>query len=189
MIPPERPLVLPSVMSADMTALGAQLGDLCAAGARVFHVDVMDGHFVPNLTVGPDFTAAVARSVRPHGGLVDVHLMVERPGPLLELFAPHANAISVHAEADPHLHRLMAEIRRLGCAAGVAINPGTPVDFVTELIGSIDFVNCMAVNPGFAGQSFIATTPNKVERLRATLPDEVWIEVDGGIGLGTLVQA
>jgi ribulose-phosphate 3-epimerase len=176
-------------MSADMTALGAQLGDLCAAGARVFHVDVMDGHFVPNLTVGPDFTAAVARSVRPHGGLVDVHLMVERPGPLLELFAPHANAISVHAEADPHLHRLMAEIRRLGCAAGVAINPGTPLDFVTELIGSIDFVNCMAVNPGFAGQSFIATTPNKVGRLRATLPDEVWIEVDGGIGLGTLVQA
>jgi ribulose-phosphate 3-epimerase len=176
-------------MSADMTALGAQLGDLCAAGARVFHVDVMDGHFVPNLTVGPDFTAAVARSVRPHGGLVDVHLMVDRPAYLLELFAPYADAISVHAEADPHVHRLLGEIRRLGCAAGIAINPGTPIDFVTELIGSIDYVNCMAVNPGFAGQSFIPTTPAKVTRLRAALPDEVWIEVDGGIGLGTLSAA
>jgi ribulose-phosphate 3-epimerase len=176
-------------MSADMTALGAQLGDLCAAGARVFHVDVMDGHFVPNLTVGPDFTAAVARSVRPHGGLVDVHLMVDRPAYLLELFAPYADAISVHAEADPHLHRLLGEIRRLGCAAGIAINPGTPIDFVTELIGSIDYVNCMAVNPGFAGQSFIPTTPAKVTRLRAALPDDVWIEVDGGIGLGTLSAA
>jgi ribulose-phosphate 3-epimerase len=176
-------------MSADMTALGAQLGDLCAAGARVFHVDVMDGHFVPNLTVGPDFTAAVARSVGPHGGLVDVHLMVDRPAYLLELFAPYADAISVHAEADPHVHRLLGEIRRLGCAAGIAINPGTPIDFVTELIGSIDYVNCMAVNPGFAGQSFIPTTPAKVTRLRAALPDDVWIEVDGGIGLGTLSAA
>ncbi len=186
---PERAVVLPSIMSADMTALGAQLRDLWAAGARAFHVDVMDGHFVPNLTVGPDFTAAVARSVRPHGGLVDVHLMVERPGYLLEQFAPHADAISVHAEADPHVHRLLGEIRRLGCAAGVAINPGTPIDFVTELIGSIDYVNCMAVNPGFAGQSFIPTTPAKVTRLRAALPDEVWIEVDGGIGLATLAAA
>jgi ribulose-phosphate 3-epimerase len=189
MIPPERPLVLPSVMSADMTALGGQLAELCAAGARVFHVDVMDGHFVPNLTVGPDFAAAVARSVRPHGGLVDVHLMVERPGYLLEAFAPHADAISVHAEADPHLHRLLGEIRRLGCAAGIAINPGTPIDFVTALVGAVDYVNCMAVNPGFAGQSFIPTTPDKVARLRMELPDEVWIEVDGGIAPGTLPAA
>lgn len=186
---PERPQVLPSVMSADMAALGAQLGDLCAAGARVFHVDVMDGHFVPNLTVGPDFTAAVARSVVPLGGIVDVHLMVERPGYLLEAFAPHADAISVHVESDPHVHRLLGEIRRLGCAAGLAINPGTPIDFVTELAGSFDYVNCMSVNPGFAGQAFIPTTPDKVARLRAALPDEVWIEVDGGIGLGTLGAA
>jgi ribulose-phosphate 3-epimerase len=189
MIRPDRPLVLPSVMSADMAALGAQLGDLCAAGARVFHVDVMDGHFVPNLTVGPDVTAAVARAVRPSGGLVDVHLMVDRPGYLLEAFAPHADAISVHVEADPHVHRLLGEIRRLGCAAGVAINPGTPIDFVTELAGSFDYVNCMAVNPGFAGQRFIPTTPDKVERLRAALPDDVWIEVDGGIAPATLPEA
>jgi len=189
MKPPERPFVLPSVMSADMTALGAQLTGLCAAGAHVFHVDVMDGHFVPNLTVGPDFAAAVARSVRAHGALVDVHLMVERPGYLLEAFAPHADAISVHAESDPHVHRLLGEIRRLGCAAGIAINPGTPIDFVTELVGAIDYVNCMAVNPGFAGQSFIPTTPEKVARLRAELPDEVWIEVDGGIAPATLPAA
>ncbi len=189
MNPPEHPFVLPSVMSADMTILGTQLAALCAAGAHAFHVDVMDGRFVPNLTVGPDFAAAVARSVRPHGALVDVHLMVERPGYLLEAFAPHADAISVHAEADPHVHRLLGEIRRLGCAAGIAINPGTPIDFVTELAGAIDYVNCMAVNPGFAGQAFIPTTPEKVARLRAELPDDVWIEVDGGIALGTLPAA
>jgi ribulose-phosphate 3-epimerase len=186
---PERPSVLPSVMSADMAALGAQLRDLCAAGASVFHVDVMDGHFVPNLTVGPDFAAAVARSVAPFGGTVDVHLMVERPGYLLDAFAAHADAISVHVEADPHVHRLLGEIRRLGCAAGVAINPGTPIDFVTELVGSFDYVNCMSVNPGFAGQAFIPTTPEKVSRLRAALPDDVWIEVDGGIGAATLTAA
>ncbi len=186
---PDRPLVLPSVMSADMTALGSQLGELCVAGARVFHVDVMDGHFVPNLTVGPDFAAAVARSVVPSGGMVDVHLMVERPGYLLEAFAPHADAISVHVEADPHMHRLLGEIRRLGCAAGLAVNPGTPIDFVTELIGSFDYVNCMSVNPGFAGQAFIPTTPDKVARLREALPDDVWIEVDGGIGPGSLPAA
>jgi ribulose-phosphate 3-epimerase len=189
MNPPDRPLVLPSVMSADMTALGAQLADLLAAGARVFHVDVMDGHFVPNLTVGPHFAAAVARCVRPLGGTVDIHLMVERPGYLLEAFAPHADAISVHVEADPHVHRLLGEIRRLGCAAGLAINPGTPIDFVTELAGALDYVNCMAVNPGFAGQSFIPTTPDKVARLRAELADEIWIEVDGGIAPGTLPAA
>ncbi|MCC6829774.1 MAG: ribulose-phosphate 3-epimerase [Thermoleophilia bacterium] len=183
------PAVLPSVMSADMLALGAQLDALCHAGARVFHVDVMDGHFVPNLTVGPDFTAAVARAVRPHGGAVDVHLMVERPGPLLELFAPYADAISVHAESDPHVHRLLGEIRRLGCRAGLAVNPGTPVAAVAELAEELDYVNCMSVNPGFAGQSFIATTPAKLARLRDALPDRVLLEVDGGIGPATLPQA
>lgn len=186
MIGPEQPCVLPSVMSADMTALGVQLEALCAAGARVFHVDVMDAHFVPNLTVGPDFAAAVARVVGPLGGALDIHLMVERPGPLLDLFAPHAAAISVHVEADPHPHRLLGEIRRLGCCAGLALNPGTPIGAVTELAGVLDYVNCMAVNPGFAGQSFIPATTEKVARLRAGLPDEVWIEVDGGIGPQTL---
>ncbi|MFN8109820.1 MAG: ribulose-phosphate 3-epimerase [Thermoleophilia bacterium] len=183
------PAILPSVMSADMLALGAQLGALTDAGARVFHVDVMDGHFVPNLTVGPDFTAAVARAVRPAGALVDVHLMVRHPGPLLELFAPHADAISVHAESDEHVHRLLAEIRRLGCMAGLAVNPGTPVAFAAELADSVDYVNCMSVNPGFAGQSFIPTTPAKLARLRDALPDRVLLEVDGGIGPATVGDA
>jgi ribulose-phosphate 3-epimerase len=188
-IRPQQTVVLPSVMSADMANLGAQLTALCAAGARVFHVDVMDGHFVPNLTVGPDFTAAIARTVRPLGAMVDVHLMVERPGYLLELFAPSADAISVHVEADPHIHRVLGEIRRLGCAAGLALNPGTPIDAAIELASRCDYINCMSVNPGFAGQAFIETTPDKVRRLRAALPEEIWIEVDGGIGTTTLASA
>jgi ribulose-phosphate 3-epimerase len=189
MDPSATPQVLPSVMSADMTRLGDQLRELLDAGARVVHVDVMDGHFVPNLTVGPDFTAAVASVVRPAGGLVDVHLMVERPGALLPLFAPHADCISVHAEADPHVHRLLGEIRRLGCRAGLAVNPSTPVQVVAELAPALDYVNCMSVNPGFAGQAFIPTTPDRLARLRAVLPDEALLQVDGGIGPETLPLA
>ncbi len=176
-------------MSADMLALGSQLGAFIDAGAQVFHVDVMDAHFVPNLTVGPDFTAAVARVARPRGAWVDVHLMVERPAELIDLFAPHADAISVHVETDPHMHRLLGAIRDAGCRAGVAINPGTPIEAVVPVIERLDYVNVMSVNPGFAGQSFIATTPERVRGLRALLPDRVLIEVDGGIGAATLAGA
>ena len=188
---PETPrlAVLPSVMSADMLALGAQLGTLIDAGAQVFHVDVMDAHFVPNLTVGPDFAAAVARVARPRGAWVDVHLMVERPAELIDLFAPHADAISVHVETDPHIHRLLGAIRDVGCRAGVAINPGTAIEVVVPLIERLDYVNVMSVNPGFAGQSFIPTTPERVRALRSLLPDRVLIEVDGGIGPATLAGA
>lgn len=180
------PQVLPSVMSADMLHLGDQLDALVDAGARVLHVDVMDAHFVPNLTVGPDFTAAVARLARPRGVLVDVHLMVERPGGVIPLFAPHADAISVHVEADPHPHRLLSVIRDAGCRAGLSINPGTPAGAVAEMADVLDYVNCMSVNPGFAGQSFVPGTPGKVRRLRDLLPERVLIEVDGGIGAATL---
>jgi len=183
------PQVLPSIMSADFLRLGSQLDALLEAGARVFHVDVMDGHFVPNLTVGTGFTAALAAPVRAAGGLVDVHLMVERPGPLIELFAPHADAISVHPEADPHPHRLLQRIAELGCRAGLSINPGTPADAVVPFAALVDYVNCMSVNPGFAGQAFIATTPEKLRRLREILPDEVVLEVDGGITRETLPTA
>jgi ribulose-phosphate 3-epimerase len=176
-------------MSADMLALGSQLGALIDAGAQVFHVDVMDAHFVPNLTVGPDFTAAVARVARPRGAWVDVHLMVERPAELIDLFAPHADAISVHVETDPHMHRLLGAIRDVGCRAGVAINPGTPIEAVVPLIERLDYINVMSVNPGFAGQSFIETTPQRVRALRSLLPDRVLIEVDGGIGPATLAGA
>lgn len=183
---PSAGTVLPSVMSADMLALGAQLGALVDAGARAIHVDVMDGHFVPNLTVGPDFTRAAAGPVHAAGGLVDVHLMVSRPAGMIELFAPHADAITVHVEADPHPHRLLGAIRAAGCRAGLALNPGTPVEHVAELATELDYVNVLAVNPGFAGQSFIGTTPDRVARLRRLLPDGVVIEVDGGIGAATL---
>ena len=180
------PAVLPSVMSADMLALGEQLRGLLDAGCRGIHVDVMDARFVPNLTVGPDFARASAGPVRDAGGYVDVHLMVDRPGHMIPLFAPAADAISVHLEADPHPHRLLGQIREHGCLAGLALNPGTPVEAVADLADQLDYVNVLAVNPGFAGQSFIATTPARVARLRRVLPDRVAIEVDGGIGLTTL---
>jgi ribulose-phosphate 3-epimerase len=183
---PDRPVVLPSLMSADMLRLGEQLGALIAAGTRAVHVDVMDMHFVPNLTVGPDFTRAIAGPVHEAGGTVDVHLMVARPAEVIGLFAPFADAITVHVEADPHPHRLLGAIREAGCAAGLALNPGTPVEHVAELAAEVDYVNVLAVNPGFAGQSFIRTTPGRVQRLRGLLPSSVRIEVDGGIGRETL---
>lgn len=183
------PQVLPSIMSADFLRLGGQLDALLGAGARVFHVDVMDGHFVPNLTVGTGFTAAMAAPVRAAGGLVDVHLMVERPGLMVELFAPHADAITIHLEADPHPHRLLQRIAELGCRAGLAINPGTPADAAIPFVALVDYVNCMSVNPGFAGQAFIATIPAKIRRLREILPDDIPIEVDGGISVETLPAA
>ncbi|HTI33201.1 MAG TPA: ribulose-phosphate 3-epimerase [Miltoncostaea sp.] len=183
---PDGPVVLPSLMSADMLRLGEQLDALIAAGTRAVHVDVMDLHFVPNLTVGPDWTRAVAGPVQAAGGTVDVHLMVDRPAEAIGLFAPYADAITVHVEADPHPHRLLGLIREAGCAAGLALNPGTPVEHVAELAAELDYVNVLAVNPGFAGQSFIRSTPGRVQRLRGLLPSAVRIEVDGGIGVATL---
>ena len=173
-------------MSADFLNLGAQVEALMDAGALVFHVDVMDGHFVPNLTVGTGFAARLAEPVRARGGMLDVHLMVAQPGSMVELFAPSAGAISVHVEADPHPHRLLGRIRELGCLAGLAINPGTPVSAVAPMAGLVDFVNVMSVNPGFAGQSFIPATVERVAELAAFLPSGVAIQVDGGVGVGTL---
>ena len=185
---PARPVVLPSLMSADMLRLGEQLDALIAAGTTAVHVDVMDASFVPNLTVGPDWTRAIAGPVQEAGGTVDVHLMVSRPGEVIGLFAPFADAITVHVEADPHPHRLLGAIRDAGCAAGLALNPGTPVEHVAELAAELDYVNVLAVNPGFAGQSFIRSTPGRVQRLRGLLPSAVRIEVDGGIGRETLPE-
>ena len=177
--------VLPSVMSADFLRLGEQIDALLSAGAQIFHVDVMDAHFVPNLTLGPGFTAALADPVRAAGGLVDVHLMVERPGQMVDAFAGCSDAISVHLEADPHPARLLEQIRDHGCLAGIALNPGTPVEAVAPLAALADYVNVMAVSPGYAGQSFRPETPARVSRVRALLP-EVVIQVDGGVGLETL---
>jgi ribulose-phosphate 3-epimerase len=178
--------VLPSLMSADPLRVGEQLDALIGAGARAFHVDVMDAHFVPNLTLGPDFARAVAVPIHAASGLVDVHLMVARPGEVIPLFADAADAIAIHVEADPHPHRLLAVIRAAGCLAGLALNPGTPVEHVAELGDDLDYVNVLSIDPGFAGQAFIPATLRRVERLRTLLPDRVAIEIDGGIARETL---
>ena len=178
--------ILPSVMSADLMRVGDQVDALIAAGARSFHVDVMDAHFVPNLTLGSDFARALAEPVHAADGAVDVHLMVERPTAMIGAFAAAADAISIHLEADPHPHRLLGLIRELGCAAGLALNPGTPVEAIAPLVDQLDFVNLLAVNPGFSGQSFIPTAPARVAAARALLPGGVPVQVDGGIDAASL---
>jgi len=164
--------------------LGEQVDALINEGARVFHIDVMDGHFVPNLMLGTETTRGVATRTQAADALVDVHLMVSRPGNAIRWFAPHADMISIHVEADPHPHQLLTEIRAAGCLAGLAINPGTPLETVTPLLDRIDYVNCMGVNPGFSGQSFIPETIERLAALRAMLPDRVLLQVDGGVGAG-----
>jgi ribulose-phosphate 3-epimerase len=155
------------------------------AGARLIHVDVMDGHFVPPITIGPLIAGSIADQVHDAGGAIDVHLMIERPEAQIEEFArAGADCITFHAEATPHANRTLAAIRELGCLAGIAINPGTPVEAVAELRGSADLVLCMTVNPGWGGQSFIDASPDKVARL-APVAGEAAIEVDGGIDEAT----
>jgi ribulose-phosphate 3-epimerase len=175
------PRVLPSILSADMGRLGAQVAEVMDAGARIIHFDVMDGHFVPPITIGPLVLSGIADQVHDAGGAVDVHLMIEAPERQIEDFAKAgADSITFHEEATPHAHRTLAAIRELGCQAGVAINPGTPVEAVQQLRGMADLVLCMTVNPGWGGQSFIEISPDKVERL-APLVGDAAIEVDGGV--------
>jgi ribulose-phosphate 3-epimerase len=182
-------VVLPSVMSADQMRAGEQVEQLMDAGARAFHVDVMDAHFVPNLTLGANFTSDLAELVHSRDGVVDVHLMVERPAVVIPEFAEDADAISVHMEADPHPHRLLHQIREAGCLAGIALNPGTPVEALRDIVHDADYVNVLSVDPGFAGQAFIERTPERIARLRELAPPGLVIEVDGGIELDTLPQA
>ena len=178
--------VAPSILSADFSKLGAQVAEVMEAGARVIHVDVMDGHFVPPITMGPLVASAIADQVHDAGGGIDVHLMVARPADHVEEFArAGADCITAHFEADPNIHRTLGAIREAGCLAGVAINPGTPAVAVSELGPFADVVLCMSVNPGWGGQSFIETSPEKVRRIRDIASTPV-IEMDGGIDADTV---
>ena len=173
--------VAPSILSADFSRLGAQVEEVMAAGARLIHVDVMDGHFVPPITIGPLVAGAIADQVHSAGGAVDVHLMIERPEQQIEQFAKAgADSITFHLEATPHANRTLSAIHELGCLAGIALNPGTAIDAVGELEGYADLILCMTVNPGWGGQPFIPSSPDKVRRLSGLAGDAA-IEVDGGI--------
>jgi ribulose-phosphate 3-epimerase len=181
--------VAPSILSADFARLGSQVEEVMAAGARVIHVDVMDGHFVPPITIGPLVAASIADRVHAAGGAIDVHLMIEAPERHIEAFAAAgADSITFHEEATAHANRTLAAIRELGCLAGIALNPGTPVEALSELRGHADIALCMTVNPGWGGQSFIDGSVDKVARLAAIAGDAT-IEVDGGIHVSTIASA
>jgi ribulose-phosphate 3-epimerase len=178
--------VEPSILSADYSRLGEQVATVMDAGARVIHVDVMDGHFVPPITIGPVIVESIREQVHAAGGMLDCHLMVERPEHQIDQFAAAgADSITIQVEATPNVHYGLQQIRNAGCHAGLAINPGTPVEAVTEVLDMVDFVLCMTVNPGWGGQAFIETSPAKLMRLRALVGPELPIQVDGGIGAAT----
>ena len=178
--------VAPSILSADFARLGAQVATVMDAGARVIHVDVMDGHFVPPITIGPLVVSALADQVHQAGGMLDVHLMVERPERHVAEFAKAgADAITVHAEATPHLHYALQAVREAGCAAGAAINPASPPDALREVGELLDLALCMSVNPGWGGQPFMGAALGKLAALRGLLPDHVALEVDGGVDART----
>ena len=172
----------PSILSADFARLGEQVREVMDAGARVIHVDVMDGHFVPPITIGPLIVGSLADQVHGAGGVLDVHLMIERPERQVDEFATAgADSITVHVEATPHAHYAVKAVRDAGCRAGIALNPGTPADAVAGLAESVDLVLAMTVNPGWGGQPFITESPAKVARLRELVPEGVPVEVDGGV--------
>ncbi len=178
--------VAPSILSADFARLGAEVEAVMDAGARVIHVDVMDGHFVPPITIGPLIVSALADRVHAAGGMLDVHLMIERPERQVAEFArAGADSITVHAEATPNLHYALQAIREAGCAVGAAVNPGTPPAALAEVADLLDLALCMSVNPGWGGQPFIQASLGKLARLRAVLPEDAAVEVDGGVDTAT----
>jgi ribulose-phosphate 3-epimerase len=177
--------VAPSILSADFARLGEQVRTVVDAGASVIHVDIMDGHFVPPITMGPIVVAAL-RDALADEVFLDCHLMIERPERQIDEFIrAGADGITIHAEATPHLHSVLSQIRGGDCRAGLACNPGTPIAFHETLQGFYDLALIMTVNPGWGGQAFIPEMLEKVRSLRARLGEDVVIEVDGGIDAGT----
>jgi ribulose-phosphate 3-epimerase len=178
--------VAPSVLAADFARLSEQVATVMEAGARTIHVDVMDGHFVPPISMGALVVEALADQIHDAGGIVDVHLMVERPERHIDAFATAgADNITVHAEATPHVHYALQAIHAAGCSAGLALCPATPVAAASELVADIDVLLCMTVNPGWGGQAFLPGSIAKLERLRGLLGPGPAIEVDGGIDAET----
>jgi ribulose-phosphate 3-epimerase len=181
--------IAPSILSADFSRLSEEIEAVKRGGATILHVDVMDGHFVPNLTVGLPVVKSIAKSTDLP---IDAHLMISEPGRYAEQFvAAGASMVSVHVEADAHLHRTLASIKTAGAQAGVVLNPATPIESLTEALVYADYVLVMSVNPGFGGQKFIPTSIDKLRRLRRMIDDrqlDVRIEIDGGVDLENIAN-
>ena len=181
--------IAPSILSADFSRLGEEIEAVTRGGATILHVDVMDGHFVPNLTIGLPVVKSLARATELP---IDAHLMISEPGRYAQQFVEAgASMVSVHLEADAHLHRTLTSIRAAGAQAGVVLNPATPIESLSEALPFADYVLVMSVNPGFGGQKFIETATDKVRRLRRMIDERqlaVRIEIDGGIDLENIAS-